>query len=149
LSARTFHDRALVNDYLMSRGKEDLFNVRSPFLVLTGLAGIAGAIWSGGPSRVTLRLHVKRGLSLRCLIFGHEDWVRHMPGRLYLECLDCGRETPGWMTGREPPGDGATGASVQAIGSPDRSGSGVIPSAVGPSERPERPGNQGEMPTAA
>lgn len=34
--------------------------------------------------------------SLRCLLFGHDDLVRRSPDRLYLQCADCGRETPGW-----------------------------------------------------
>jgi hypothetical protein len=74
--------------------------VRSRLLMTTMLAGVAGAIWSD-TSRVTLRFTIKRGLSLRCWFFGHEDWVRRVPGRLYLECLDCGRETPGWATSRK------------------------------------------------
>jgi len=53
--------------------------VRSRLFMTTALAGIAGAIRSG-TSRVTLRFDVKRGLSLRCWIFGHEDWVRRVPG---------------------------------------------------------------------
>ena len=67
--------------------------MRSRLFMTTVLAGLVGAI--GGTSRVTVRFDAKRGLSLKCWIFGHEDWVRRVPGRLYLECLDCGRETPG------------------------------------------------------
>ena len=51
-----------------------------PFMT-TALAGIAGAIWSG-TSRVTLRFDVRRGLSLRCWIFGHDDWVRRVHQKL-------------------------------------------------------------------
>jgi hypothetical protein len=126
--------------------------VRSRLLTTTVLAGMAGAIWSQ-TSKVILRFNVKRGPSLRCWIFGHEDWVRRAPGRLYLECLDCGRETPGWTTSGNQPDDGATGASVEAIGNrPDRCGSDVIPSAVGRSGRPERPAasvDNDEIPIAA
>ena len=122
--------------------------MRSRLLMTTVLAGMAGAFWSE-TSRVTLKL--KRGLSLRCWIFGHEDWVRRAPGRLYLECLDCGRETPGWTTSRNHPDDGATGVKAQAIDNcPDRSGSDVNPSAVGCSGQPERPANyEHGMPIAA
>jgi hypothetical protein len=40
----------------------------------------------------------KRGnwFRLTCLLRGHDDFVRRMPRRLYLECAECGRETPGW-----------------------------------------------------
>jgi hypothetical protein len=124
--------------------------VRTRFLMTTVLAGIAGAIWSE-TSRVTLRFNVKRGLSLRCWIFGHEDWVRRAPGRLYLECLDCGRETAGWTTSRNQREDAATGAKVQPIGDhPDGSTSDVIPSTVGRSARPEGPADhEHEVPIAA
>ena len=36
----------------------------------------------------------------RCWLSGHEDFVRFVPGRLYLECFECGRETPGWRIGK-------------------------------------------------
>jgi hypothetical protein len=122
--------------------------VRSRLFMTTALAGIAGAIWSG-TSRVTLRFDVKRGLSLTCWIFGHEDWVRRVPGRLYLECLDCGRETPGWTMSRNQSDDGTTSARAQAIsGAPDCSGS--DPSPVERSGRLEQPAdNQHQMPIAA
>ena len=124
--------------------------MRSRLLMTTVLAGMAGAIRSQ-TSRVTLRVNVTRGLSLRCWVFGHEDWVRRVPGRLYLECLDCGRETPGWTTSRNQPNDGATGAKPQTIGSrSDCSGSDAIPSAVGSPGRLEQPlDNQNEVPIAA
>ena len=122
--------------------------MRSRLFMTTALAGIAGAIWSG-TSRITLRFDVKRGLSLRCWIFGHEDWVRRVPGRLYLECPDCGRETPGWTTSRSQPDDGTTSARAQAIGgAPDCSGS--ERSLVEESGRLEQPAdNQHQMPIAA
>jgi hypothetical protein len=50
--------------------------------------------------QMTLRLNIKRRLSLKCLFLGHEDWIRRTSDRLYLECFECGRETPGWATGR-------------------------------------------------
>jgi hypothetical protein len=88
--------------------------VRSRHLMTTALAGVAGAIWSE-TSRVTLRFNVKRGPSLRCWIFGHEDWVRRAPGRLYLECLDCGRETPGWTTAQNQRHDATPGPSAPDV----------------------------------
>jgi hypothetical protein len=39
-------------------------------------------------------------LSLRCWLLGHEDLVRTTTGRLYLECMECGRQTAGWRIGK-------------------------------------------------
>ena len=61
--------------------------------------GRAIAIWCDVPN-MRVRLNAIRGLSVRCWVIGHEDWVRCAPGRLYLECIECGRETPGWSIGR-------------------------------------------------
>jgi hypothetical protein len=36
------------------------------------------------------------------LVHGHDDWIRRTPDRLYLECLECGLETQGWLTKNEP-----------------------------------------------
>jgi hypothetical protein len=119
--------------------------VRSRLFMTTVLAGLVGVI--GGTPRVTLRFEVRRGLSLRCWIFGHEDWVRRVPGRLYLECLDCGRETPGWTTSRHQSGDGMTSARAQAMSAPpDRSRSDATPPTVGPSRARSQ---QHEIPIAA
>jgi hypothetical protein len=119
--------------------------VRSRLFMTTVLSGLVGAI--DGTSRVTLGSDVRRGLSFRCWIFGHEDWVRRVPGRLYLECLDCGRETPGWTTSRHQSGDAVTSPRAQAITAPpDRSGSDATPSAVGPSRARSQ---QFEIPIAA
>jgi hypothetical protein len=118
--------------------------VRSRLFMTTVFAGLVGAI--GDTSKVTLRFDLKRGLSFRCWILGHEDWVRRVPGRLYLECLDCGRETPGWTTSR-PPSDGATSARTQAISAPpDRFGSDATPSTVRPSRARKQ---RHEIPIAA
>ena len=37
-----------------------------------------------------------RGLSLRCLMLGHDDRIQRASGRMFLECAECGRETRGW-----------------------------------------------------
>ena len=37
-----------------------------------------------------------RGLSLRCLMLGHDDRIQRSSGRMFLECAECGRETRGW-----------------------------------------------------
>jgi hypothetical protein len=34
--------------------------------------------------------------NFRCLMLGHDDRIRRVPGRMYLECSECGRETHGW-----------------------------------------------------
>jgi hypothetical protein len=118
--------------------------VRSRLFMTTVFAGLVGAI--GDTSKATLRFGLKRGLSFRCWIFGHEDWVRRVPSRLYLECLDCGRETPGWTTSR-PHSDGATSARTQAISAPpDRFVSDATPSTVRPSRARKQ---QHEIPIAA
>jgi hypothetical protein len=41
------------------------------------------------------------GAALKCWLFGHDDWVRCTPGRVYLECCDCGRQTAGWAIARD------------------------------------------------
>lgn len=33
---------------------------------------------------------------LVCLLRGHDDGSKNEPGRKYLQCFRCGRETPGW-----------------------------------------------------
>jgi hypothetical protein len=105
--------------------------VRSRVFMATVLAGLATAI--GGTSRVMLRFDIRRRFALRCWIFGHEDWVHRVPGRLYLECLACGRETPGWTISRHQFSDQATSARAQAISAPpDRSASDATPSTVDP-----------------
>ncbi len=37
-----------------------------------------------------------RWVSVRCVMWGHDDRIRRAAGRRYLECADCGRETAGW-----------------------------------------------------
>jgi len=72
--------------------------VRARLLKTTVLAVVAGAMSSQMP-QVSLRL---RRLSLKCWFIGHDDWIRRTPDRLYLECFECGRETPGWLTKNHP-----------------------------------------------
>lgn len=68
--------------------------MRSRILKTTALGAVAGAMSTQMP-QVSLRL---RRLSLKCWFMGHDDWIRRTPDRLYLECFECGRETPGWLT---------------------------------------------------
>jgi hypothetical protein len=37
-----------------------------------------------------------------CGLTRHDDFVAHEPGRLFLRCSRCGRETSGWRIGAEP-----------------------------------------------
>ena len=55
------------------------------------------------------------------------------------ECLDCGRETPGWTMARDQTGDGLY----------KRCGSESIGSPIGTSARQEPLRHQGELPMAA
>ena len=63
----------------------------------TPLVDVARTIWSETP-KVTIRVNFTLALSFRCWFLGHEDCVRCAPGRLFLKCIECGRETPGWKT---------------------------------------------------
>ena len=83
--------------------------MRSRFLKTTVLAAIAGAMWTQRP-QVSLPW---RRLSLKCWFMGHDDWIRRTPDRLYLECLECARETQGWLT-KNHPVDPAGGAFAGA-----------------------------------
>jgi hypothetical protein len=48
-------------------------------------------------------------LSIWCVLVGHDDMVARAPERLWLRCVQCGRETRGWRLtrssslGRMPP----------------------------------------------
>ena len=86
--------------------------MRSRLLKTSVLAAVAGAIWSQMP-QLTLRVNIGRRLSLKCLFLGHEDWIRRTSDRVYLECLECGRETRGWTTGRSHHSDRAADGRVQ------------------------------------
>lgn len=72
--------------------------MRARLLKTTGLAAVAGALWTQMP-QVSLRL---RRLSLKCWFMGHDDWIRRTPDRVYLECFECGRETRGWPINNHP-----------------------------------------------
>lgn len=72
--------------------------MRSRLEKTTDLAAVAGAMCTQMPQ---LSLWLRR-LSLKCWFMGHDDWIRRTPDRLYLECLECGRETQGWVTENHP-----------------------------------------------
>ena len=86
--------------------------MRARLLKATVLAVVAGAIWTQMP-QLTVRVKIGRRLSLKCLVLGHEDWIRRTSDRVYLECFECGRETRGWTTGRSHQSDRAAEGRVQ------------------------------------
>jgi hypothetical protein len=68
---------------------------------------------------------------------GHEDWIRRTPDRLFLECVECGRETQGWMTGKNHPVDQAGDAlkGTPVIKQKDNSAPRSVRSPMRPSPR--------------
>jgi hypothetical protein len=40
-------------------------------------------------------------LTCGCLLLGHHDLIRRHGGRMYLECCECGRTSPGWTIGND------------------------------------------------
>lgn len=44
-----------------------------------------------------------RPIRARCLLVGHDDYLSREPHRLFLRCGECGRRTPGWPIGMNPP----------------------------------------------
>jgi hypothetical protein len=42
-------------------------------------------------------------MNSQCWLRAHVDLLHHAPGRLYLRCTECGRETPGWTLDRPVP----------------------------------------------
>jgi len=48
-----------------------------------------------------LRAAAARLREAMCGIGGHDDHVRAIGNRMFLRCLACGRETPGWRVGIE------------------------------------------------
>jgi len=42
----------------------------------------------------TLRIHVRRAI---CAVGGHDYLVHADSRRIFLQCADCGQETPGWQ----------------------------------------------------
>ena len=71
-------------------------------------------LWPGPSLMTEMRFH----LCLRCWVSGHEDFVRTAAGRLYLECMECGRQTTGWRIGksREPREAGRIDEAPGAVG---------------------------------
>ena len=93
-----------------------------PRLSITTLWAAFVGMMPSDPWQVAGWPSIGRGLSFKCLVFGHEDCIHRAPGRLYLECLECGRETRGWTLDTELRDNrrvNATSATL-LIESPDR-----------------------------
>jgi len=46
-------------------------------------------------SLVSLRILVYAHQAI-CAVSGHDYWLRVGEARIFLQCADCGHETPGW-----------------------------------------------------
>ena len=55
---------------------------------------------------------------LLCTFRGHEEYLHFGGNRVYLECVTCGRQSPGWTVDPALGGDGTRPASVAAASSP-------------------------------
>ena len=53
-------------------------------------------------------------VSVKCLVLGRDDVVRRVSGRMFLECVECGRETTGWVLSRCGERDRGTGSNARA-----------------------------------
>jgi hypothetical protein len=51
-------------------------------------------------ARTLPKLSGEMSFSLRCLFLGHDYLMVRAPERLWLRCLECGQDTPGWSVGR-------------------------------------------------
>ena len=40
---------------------------------------------------------------LICALRGHEDYLQFEKNRVYLQCISCGHESPGWELNEAPP----------------------------------------------
>jgi hypothetical protein len=40
---------------------------------------------------------------LICAIWGHEEYVHFEKNRMYLQCIECGHESPGWIVDARRP----------------------------------------------
>jgi hypothetical protein len=90
--------------------------------------------------------NIMQGLSFKCWLLGHEDWVRCASDRLYLECIECGRQTRGWTIGRINRGYGG----VSLVEGPLRSAADPYhPSIKGSSSREREMTHSGDMTIAA
>ena len=38
-----------------------------------------------------------------CALWGHEDYLQFEKNRVYLQCISCGHESPGWSVGERRP----------------------------------------------
>ena len=61
--------------------------------------------------------HVMNSLRrLICALRGHEDYIQFEKNRMYLQCISCGHESPGWAVGsRRPALRFDTGRAAQPV----------------------------------
>ena len=78
-------------------------------LAATVVPAVGAVAWGTSAAR-----QIISGADLKCWLFGHDDWVRCTPGRVYLECCDCGRQTAGWAIARDDRREPRTPAIVAA-----------------------------------
>ena len=75
-----------------------------------------GARIDNGSCFVSTGCEMRFQVSFKCWLLGHEDFVRGAQGRLYLECIECGRETPGWRIGKSGrSGDAGVGERLRRM----------------------------------
>jgi len=46
---------------------------------------------------------LERARQLICGLHGHDTLLQFEPDRMFLRCVSCGHETPGWALAEEPP----------------------------------------------
>src|SRR5436189_1726587 len=61
----------------------------------------AGAVLDQVQRRLMPALRAALSVPPRCLVLGHRDEVSRERHRLFLRCAHCGRETAGWVIGRQ------------------------------------------------
>ncbi|MGE0451473.1 MAG: hypothetical protein AB7Q29_18010 [Vicinamibacterales bacterium] len=53
-----------------------------------------------------------------CGLQGHEDYVQFARGRMFLRCISCGCESPGWDVKARPAAANSIDAHARAAGLP-------------------------------
>ena len=84
-------------------------------------------LWLGHltKSRLAPRLHRLRGLGERvldrireafCGLHGHDSLLQFQQDRMFLKCVSCGHESPGWSLNGTPPPVRSAGTKRVATG---------------------------------
>jgi hypothetical protein len=82
---------------LKSRG---FMMTNAPDSTATALAGAVNAFDNEPPGLIERALRTLQ--CALCGVHGHESVLQHEPTRMYLRCMSCGYETPGWDVGPAP-----------------------------------------------